>query len=629
MEYRLLLLTTGFGLAGCFSDPAATSTTDGDDSSGSDGPGASSTGTGVPPTSEGSSSSGSFDDTTTIGWGTSSSSGWSSSSSSGGAPPAEARDDLYFWVQDAGVMLVSPDGGLLANDDPGADITIASADSQTRLGGTISTEPSGGFTYQPPAALWGHDTFTYTISSAGEESSATVNLWVRPIVASAGDFPDFEAGFSFVGNPGDTVGGDVRSLGDWNGDGFDDLGVVANATNMYAEGSSGSDNEGPAYVLLGGPYSGDSDPSGPESNVGGFAISPTVSSNGDPATIVGGDYNGDGMGDLAITTPFFNLSGRAWVLFGDEGTNSFAIESWDYKSDGYIVGGFGGQLAPLASLGDFNGDGADELAYSGCRVVFGSKSNEGWTGAELPPGLGFTVSGREHCWVEELGDVNGDGRPELLMYAYDEDGPPGAWVLWGGKSQGDTTLAEIGSGKAGYSIVPGPGSGGVLGPWNWVSGGGDVNGDGDGDILINAEDVLVVGFGKASPGMQTGLEFHSGLGGLRINTPGVPAGAARIVGDMNGDGRSDIVITHSGTQRAYVLYGGPAAQRNLPEAGDDGSMGFIIEDLNLGARLRTTSGDFNGDGLADVAIGAQDSQGGAGAVYVIYGAVSYTHLTLP
>ena len=542
-----------------------------------------------------------------------------SSSSTGTPPPADAADDEYYWVQGTDALEVDGADGLLANDSPAGDVAVTSADLTSARGGDVSTEPGGGFTYDAPGNFWGWDTFSYTIEDgAGNESTATVTVWVRPIVAPLSDFPTYEAGFSFVGDAGDYVGGDVRSVGDWDGDGIEDLGIVANETLLYSEGSSGSDNEGPVYILFGGDYDGDPEPSDLENNQGGFAISPTVTSNGDPATVVGGDWNGDGMGDLAITTPFYNLLGRAWIILGDQGTTSFNIESWDYDADGFIIDSFNGSLAPFASLGDYTGDGSDELSYGGCRTILGADSVDGWTGADLPAGVGFSVTGFDFCSAEELPDVNGDGDPELLMFAYDDPADAFAYVLWSQAAPMDTTFTDLVDDDLGYLIFD-SGLGGFFGSWNWVSGGGDVDGDGRGDILINATNVIAVGYGKDEMGGQDAVDFHGGLGGFRINATARAGGAARIVGDMNGDGLADIAITDPAGQ-IYVLYGSAAAQRDLPEVDGDGLDGFIVDGLTLGDRVRTTSGDWNGDGLADLAVGAQNSfADDRGAVYVVYG----------
>lgn len=80
-----------------------------------------------------------------------------------------------------------------------------------------------------------------------------------------------------------------------------------------------------------------------------------------------------------------------------------------------------------------------------------------------------------------------------------------------------------------------------------------------------------------------------------------------------------MLVVRQDLDRAFVLYGAPAAQRNLPDDAGDGLDGFVIDGIDLGVRLRTTSGDWNGDGLADVAFGAQDSLGNRGALHVVYG----------
>lgn len=562
--------------------------------------------------------------TTTEGPSSSSTAALDSSSEAPGRPAA-ATDDEYFWVQGPALLEVDAVEGLLVNDTPDRGILLVTSDVQSARGGTISTEPGGGFSYEAPSGFWGVDSFDYTIEDGnGNQSTGTVTIHVRPVLAPVAELPTHEAGFTMLGktaaelpvNVDGLLGGDLRSVGDWDGDGVDDLGVVANFTALYSEGSVGSDNEGPVYVVLGGEYSGDPDPSDLENNQGGFAVQGPITSNSDPATVVGGDWNGDGLRDLAITAPFANLLGAAYVVYGDQGTTSFSLAAWDFVNQGFTITSFSRRFA---GIGDMTGDGRDELAFSGCSVIFGADQVTSYSGNTPPPmGGGFSLTGFSTCNPEPLADVDGDGLPELLMFVYDMPGDARAYVMWSQPAPADTSFDAMIAVGDGYYIFD-SGLGNFYGDWRWVSGGGDVDGDGRGDILINADNILAVAYGKETTGEQNAVDFYGGVGGFRINTSGVSGGAARIVGDVNGDGRADILIVRPELDRAYVLYGGPAAQRDLPEADGDGLDGFVIDGIGLGTRMRSTSGDWNGDGLADVAFGAQDSLGSRGAVHVVYG----------
>jgi hypothetical protein len=105
--------------------------------------------------------------------------------------------------------------GVLANDPAGA--TITASDAQTTSLGTVTVAADGGFTYTPLAGFTGADTFTYSVDTAGEVSTATVTVniankavFVDNTAVAGGDgsfatpFDTLTAGLSAAG-AGDTV----------------------------------------------------------------------------------------------------------------------------------------------------------------------------------------------------------------------------------------------------------------------------------------------------------------------------------------------------------------------------------------------------------------------------------------
>lgn len=188
-----------------------------------------------------------------------------------------------------------------------------------------------------------------------------------------------------------------------------------------------------------------------------------------------------------------------------------------------------------------------------------------------------------------------------------------------------------------------------------VSAAGDFNGDGVADIIVGADGVDPDGrinagasyivFGATGVGSSGELNLSSlnGTTGFVIN------GIASIyrtgnkvshAGDFNGDGISDVIIGapsalgNSGNNltwrggQSYIVFGGNEVGNTgtLELSALNGSNGLTIFGSRLSDSLGgsvSSAGDFNGDGLSDVVIGAPGASNGsaydAGASYVIFG----------
>jgi Ca2+-binding RTX toxin-like protein len=178
-----------------------------------------------------------------------------------------------------------------------------------------------------------------------------------------------------------------------------------------------------------------------------------------------------------------------------------------------------------------------------------------------------------------------------------------------------------------------------------VSNAGDINGDGIDDFLIGATGVggssqgaVYVVFGTASGlGANFSLTSLNGANGFQINGGeyaqdfvGVSVSAA---GDVNNDGIDDLIIGASGADpdgggsgAAYVLFGKNTAvdgnfATDIATSSLTGTTGFQISGTNGGDGLgfSVSAGDFNGDGISDLLVGANQADGYRGAGYVIFG----------
>jgi hypothetical protein len=333
-------------------------------------------------------------------------------------------------------------------------------------------------------------------------------------------------------------------------------------------------------------------------------------------------------------------------------------------SDGFRIEGGG---LSVAGAGDVNGDGFADVTI-------------GWEGGGSPPGAGLTyvvfgkasgfapvfdlasldgsngfridgVAENDHSgWsVASAGDVNGDGFADLIIGAPDADPSrldAGSSYVVFGRASGFAPVLELSSldGSNGFRLDGKYGFG-----WSGasVASAGDVNGDGFADLIIGAPLVdsrgnrragsTYVVYGKASQfPSQLKLSSLDGSNGFRLDGEGTfdnSGWSVASAGDVNRDGFADVIV---GTRRdpcgcspqrsSYVVFGKHSkfpAQLKLSSL--DGSKGFRLDGpfRSQSGRSVASARDVNGDGFADVIVGAPDSdpngKSDAGSSYVVFG----------
>jgi hypothetical protein len=391
---------------------------------------------------------------------------------------------------------------------------------------------------------------------------------------------------------------------------------------------------------------------------------------------VGPDFNGDGAADLAIGVPRatvggVNDAGAVNVLYGTSpnGTQSNAPDDqrWTQRSGG-IDGDpeTGDQFGAAVSTGDFNDDGFTDLAIGvptddikiadgagRVNVLYGSASgltadgNQLWS-EQLQGVGGEPRSGENFGGSLSSGDYNGDGFADLAIGSPgevlgDATGAGAVFVFYG-SVDGLQVTAPVkqtwSQDVLGDDAMAGDAFGSAVAS-------GDLNGDGFADVAVGApgekvESVDGAGSAHVLYGSADGLQ----AAGAQLWTQdsanvegkcetGDAFGSALAIGDFNHDGRADLSVGAPGEDLepvvdagvVNVLYGSAAGvQTTAPKdqkwSQDSTSVkGTAETDDAFGAAL--TAGDFDDNGVGDLAIGAPGetigSTVGAGVVNVLYG----------
>ena len=262
------------------------------------------------------------------------------------------------------------------------------------------------------------------------------------------------------------------TAGDVNGDGYSDVIVGA-----YSWDDDQPD-EGAAFVYLGSPT--------------GLDTTPAWTTYGDMDggwygyhVATAGDVNGDGYDDVFIGARGWDnpelSEGAAWIYAGSA-TGLSTTPLWNVESNqaGALFGRAGG------AAGDLNGDGYGDLVVGGQDVVVNvSNTGAAWVfyGSATGPATtadvfisGYTQQDQLGFAASAAGDVNGDGYGDLVLGAFNAPFGGNAYLHLGSAS-GVTATADWSYNPPGYTNVR-------FG--HRVAGGGDLNGDGYGDVLVSS-----------------------------------------------------------------------------------------------------------------------------------------------
>ncbi|MBL1256619.1 Ig-like domain-containing protein, partial [Methylocystis sp. Sn-Cys] len=395
---------------------------------------------------------------------------------------------------------------------------------------------------------------------------------------------------------------------------------------------------------------------------------------------------------LTISTGTFTTANAGYSVQSHDGLGFAASPAGDFNGDGYMDYAVSG---PHAHFGDTVG-GASELylIYGSANGLPSTSDADSLSASKALHITGQGVSGDQDIQglqVQGIGDLNGDGFSDLLVTSVLNDG---AFVIWGrAAATGTISLGSMDTTATsdGFAIH------GVAGSplFGAAAGGTDLNNDGYADLLLSdpsgysAESspvgtltagALHVLYGHSGAGAAVWTNLYGNGNGLYDSVSNTQLGAGaqttigtndtgaahfggkvQNVGDVNGDGILDFVVTdprlgdittpNSGA--AYLVFGqqgglasdvnitsllsaGQAIRLDGSQAGED--LGGVQLDYgNNGSADAWRSGegntiaalgDINGDGFGDFAIGSPEWGDGLedgfapGRVYVLYGGQS-------
>ncbi|MFZ2234750.1 MAG: FG-GAP-like repeat-containing protein, partial [Dokdonella sp.] len=488
------------------------------------------------------------------------------------------------------------------NGDGKLDIIATATDGIVRLIGT----GGGSFSTTQLGMVTGYGVIAADFNGDGKLDLATGSGNIL--------FGDGAGGFTLA--PGLRFGGGIATAGDFNGDGKNDLVVLPQdgSSILYAWIGDGTGN----FSQLGTGY-------------------PTVQKAGS-ADLATTDLDGDGNLDVVIGStggglygPAINTNGQAHYLLG-RGNGRFAgppallnavLTSADFNADGKPdllslesvtgtpgvrpllgdgLGGFtpgafsataigigAGSHRPLYLARDFNGDGKADLVaiehISGTSAVVHTRLGLAgglFAGSGPDQGVAFDLAdygNSSNRGAPAVANFNGDGKLDLAVLGFTATNRVLALLTGNGDGSFAAPLTiDAGYANAGSNISRVATA--------------DLDGDGKPDIVVADP-----GGGAAVGGIHVYRNLGSGVFSATVLSGGTGTPGSLDIGDVNGDGKRDLVTTSNGGTTLSIRLGNGNATFQAPLEStlpDDSFTSVVIGDIDADGKADLVLGNYSG-----------------------------------